>query len=196
MAFTLDASVGGVASNAYLTVAEYLAYLETSFDFDETATAPDDAATLGMATRLMEALYSPSRRLIRPAPPAYPYYLVRPPWTGAPASTTQALLWPRTGMYNRVGVAIASNVIPQELKNATAELTRQLKKSGGVTDDYDVAVKGISSVKAGSVSVSFRDNVDILKVIPDIVFSLLVPSWLTDELYENASVALFDVVAP
>jgi CRP-like cAMP-binding protein len=124
-----------------------------------------------------------------------PYYLVRPTWTGAVATTVQRLLWPRTGMYSRTGQPLDPAVNPSDLKDATAELARQLKK-GDRTSDNDVAVQGITAVRAGSVSVSFKgDGIDITKVIPDIIFMMIPPSWLTDELYESANMAQFDVVS-
>lgn len=193
MPVTLVATPGDASANSYLTALEFLAYLETAYDPNEVTDALDDEPTLIMATRLMEALYSPSRRLVRPAQ-GEPYYLVRPTWTGAPATALQRLLWPRSGMFGRTGVAIPEDVIPQELKDATAELARQLKKGDRMLDN-DVAVQGITAVRAGSVSVNFKNEIDVMKAIPDIVFSLLVPSWLTDELYESANPALFDVVS-
>jgi len=193
MPIVLDATVGGVNANSYLTVNEFLDYLTTAYDPEEVSSALDDDKTLIMATRLMESMYSPQRKLVRVSPPGQSYYVIRPTWTGLVATSTQRLLWPRIGMFTRTGVAIASNVIPQELKDATAELARQLKK-GDRTLDSDAAAQGIKSVQAGSVAVSFKDYFDATKVIPDIVFSMLVPSWLTDEIMESANRAEFDVI--
>jgi len=193
MPVVVNATSGDPAANSYLTVLEFQAYLETAFDPNEVADALDDGPTLVMATRMMEALYSPSRHLIRPATGS-PYYIMRPTWTGAVATATQRLLWPRIGMFTRTGVAIGATIIPQELKEATAELARQLKK-GDRTLDNDVAVQGITAVRAGSVSVNFKNEIDVMKAIPDIVFQMLVPSWLTDELYEPAMMADFNVVS-
>jgi len=99
-------------------------------------------------------------------------------------------------MFDRNGNAIAANVIPQELKDATAELAGQM----GLSDRYvdsDIAAQGITMVKAGSVAVEFSDKIGIqtLKVLPDIVMSLLVPSWLTDMTIESMYPALFDVIS-
>lgn len=193
MPFVLDATVGGAGANSYLTVEEYLAYLETTYEpAQEDANALDDGPTLAMATRLINSIFAPHRRLVRVKGEA-PYYIVSPTWTGLPASTTQALAWPRTGMFDLNGNAIASTVIPQALKDATAELARQLKVSDRTLDN-DVSVQGITSVRAGSVAVTFKDMIDA-KVIPDAVYNLLVPSWLTDELVEPAWPAQFDVIA-
>jgi hypothetical protein len=96
-------------------------------------------------------------------------------------------------MYDVNGNAIASDIIPIDLKNATAELARQFKV-GDRTLDNDVSVQGLTSVRAGSVGLTFKEMVEA-KVLPDAVFNLLVPSWLTDELIEQAWPAQFDVVS-
>jgi hypothetical protein len=82
------------------------------------------------------------------------------------------------------------------LKDATAELAGQLHLADR-TLDSDVVAQGITSVKAGSVAVTFsgKSTVDIMRAIPEIVHRLLVPSWITDELFEVADRALFDVVS-
>jgi hypothetical protein len=121
------------------------------------------------------------------------YYYTSPKWTGAPATTTQRMTWPRTGMYDRNGNAIASNVLPKELKEAQSELAGQLIMSD-TTLDNSVVVSGLTSVKAGSVALTFKDMIE-RHVIPDAVMELLIPSWLTDELVEPANPALFDVVS-
>lgn len=95
-------------------------------------------------------------------------------------------------MYTRNNVLIASNVIPQELKNATAELAGQLA-IGDRTLDNDVIAQGLTSVKAGSVALTFKDSFEF-DVIPGAVWNLLVQSWLTDELIEPALHAEFDVI--
>jgi len=192
----LDATVGGANSNSYETAAEAAAYFATRTTVAGwPADVPSQEKLLIMATRTLEAMFSPQRKLVRPSNGDPAYYLVRPTWTGAPATTTQRLMWPRSGMYDRNGNAISTTVIPQELKDALAELAGQL----GTTDlllDNSVSVQGITSVRAGSVAVTFKsDGIDSTKIIPDAVFYLLVPSWLTDELYENANMAEFDVVS-
>lgn len=120
-------------------------------------------------------------------------------WTGAAASTTQALRWPRTGMTNREGAAIPSvgaSSVPLELKRAQAELAWQLNKADKTADNLIVNL-GLESLKAGSLALSFRDTTTIdnsaevpryirevtalAAVLPDAVKYLLVPSWLKDD---------------
>lgn len=83
--------------------------------------------------------------------------------------------------------------VPTDLKNATAEFAGQL----GSTDrtlDNDVIVQGVTGVRAGSVSVSFKQEI-IPQVIPDAVYNLMPQAWLTDELYVPANPAIIDVAS-
>jgi hypothetical protein len=195
VALTLVATAGAANANSFLTLAEATSYFESRLEIPEWDDADSQEALLVMATRLISSLFSPLRKLVRKDPPAQSYYLIRPTWTGAVATTTQSLPWPRTGMFDRNGNAILSTVVPQELKDATAEFAGHLAK-GDRSFDSDVALQGITSVRAGSVAVSFKDGgIDTTVIIPDVVWNLLVPSWLTDEIIEYAGRAQFDVVS-
>ena len=92
-----------------------------------------------------------------------------------------------------VGTGGRVTSIPQELKNAEAELAGQLLGADRTLDN-DVIVQGISSLRAGSVSMSFNKDI-IAQVLPDAVMNLLPQSWLTEELYEPANTAEFDIVS-
>lgn len=84
-------------------------------------------------------------------------------------------------------------VIPRELKEAQAELAGQLLMAD-TTLDNAVIVGGITSVRAGSVSVSFKEAIDA-HVLPDAVKNLMPPWWFTDEIVEPAVQAIFGVVS-
>lgn len=190
----LIATPGDPNANSYLTLVEAEDYFENRRlsslpEWDDAD--PSQEAALIMATRVLDLYFVPRRRLEYDLCKCA-YYITNPTWTGAPASDTQALAWPRTGMYNRNGVAIPSDVIPQELKDAVAELAGQLAKED-TTLDNDVRAKGITDVRAGSVAVSFKDFIP-MKVLPDAVMGLLLSSWLTDQIIEPAVKAEFDVL--
>lgn len=193
---TIIATVGGVDSNSFCTLAEANAYFDSRLPLPtpwEEAEFPE--AALIQATRVLDSFVQPMR-IYYPAGPtggSRPYYLVRRAWTGAPATTTQRLSWPRTGMYDANGNAIPADVIPEELKFAQAELAGQLIMAD-TTLDNDTRVQGIKSVKAGSVAITFSDMI-MQHVLPDAVWMLLPHSWLTDEKYEPVHSALFDVVS-
>jgi hypothetical protein len=195
MPLVLIATPGDPNANSFLTLAEARSYFEGRLEVPEWENADSQEALLVMATRVLVALFSPLRKLIRMDPPFNSYYLIRPTWTGTATTTTQRLPWPRTGMYDRNGNEIGVMIIPQDLKEATAELAAHLAKEDR-TLDKDQMLQGLRSVSAGSVSVSFKDDLDptTALVIPDIVWNLLVPSWLTDEMIEYSNQALFDVV--
>lgn len=190
MALVLDATVAGIVANSYETVAEAQAYFDGRLPLAGWDNADSQAVLLVMGTRVLDALAQPFKTFM---PGPVPYYRVRRQWTGAPATTTQKLAWPRVGMLDHNGNVIASNVIPQALKDALSELAGQLGNADRTLDN-DVIVQGLSSVKAGSVSLSFKDGITP-QVIPDAVYNLMPQSWLTDELYIPANVAEFDVVS-
>lgn len=91
------------------------------------------------------------------------------------------------------GVDGRVTTIPQALKDAESELAGQLWL-GDRTLDNDVAVQGVTSVRAGSVALTFKDNITP-QVIPDAVFNLMPRSWLTDELFSPALQAELDVIS-
>ncbi len=192
MPVSLDATVGGAASNAYLTVAEAQAYYDTRLPVSGWDDADDQSVLVMMATRTLDASARPFKTLV-PAQGGVPaYYRIRRQWTGSPATTTQKLAWPRTGMYDSNGNLIASDVIPDELKEAVAEFAGQLGL-GDRTLDNDVIIQGLTSLRAGSVSLGFKNNITT-QVIPDAVYNLMPTSWLTDELYEPALSAFIEVI--
>lgn len=187
---TLDATVGGAASNSYLTLAEAATYFEMRTTVPGWETADEQEVLLMMATRVMDAMARPHSTYY-PGPP--PHTITSGAWTGAPATTTQRLAWPRTGMYDQNGNVIASNVIPLDLKYATAELAGQLGTADSTVDN-SVQIQGITSIRAGSVALTFKDMIE-RHVIPDMVYSLMPSSWFTEEIYTPTMPALFDVVS-
>jgi hypothetical protein len=168
---TLVTTPGAADAVSYASVAEADAYHLTHLyatDWDAASETQKEAA-LVMATRVLDA-----------SPRA---------WLGAASVETQALGWPRTGLVNRNGFAIASGELPSALKQATAEFARQLLTADRTADNA-IVLQGIASLSAGPVSLSFRDREpeylaitrkeSLEAVVPDAVIALLVPSWLKD----------------
>jgi hypothetical protein len=157
MALVLVATPGSASANTYATLAEADAYHEARLhteDWDE-ATDEDKDKALVMATRLLDSMYD---------------------WAEFPATTTQALQWPRSGILAANKLEnVPSTEIPLELKHATAELARQFLAEDRSLDS-DVESQGLLGLDAGSVSLRFKDNVPAPKVIPDAVY-FLIPSW-------------------
>lgn len=191
MAAVIVATPGAANANSYETLAEAETYFATRLPLAGWENADSKEILLIMATRVLDAMLSGHRRLERGKDGNF--YITSPLWTGGPATTTQRLAWPRTGMLDRNGNAIAVNVIPQDLKDATAELAGQLGNADRTLDN-DVIVQGLTSVKAGSVALTFKDMIEA-RVLPDAVWNLMPDSWYTDEVMEPAIPALFDVVS-
>ena len=164
MSVTVVATPGASNANSFQTVAEIDTYYESRVPAsvaDEWRDADSDEkdAAAVMATRVMTASIL---------------------WTGYETDVTQPLPWPREGMFLRNGRDyVANNVIPRELKDAHAELSRMLLTTDR-TAESDVAAQGITSVKAGSVKITFRDYAPSPDVLPDTVVDYLVPSWIDE----------------
>lgn len=103
---TVDATVGGASANSYALVADADTYFDERLHATAWtgATADDKARALIWATRMLDDL----------------------DWLGSAAATTQALRWPRTGVYDRENDLISSSVIPDDIKEALYEQALQL----------------------------------------------------------------------
>lgn len=171
---------GAADANSYADLTELNAYLDARVPAMTLRTATDAAkeAALRAAARVLDASFT---------------------WTGTAVDATQVLAWPRSGMLTRNGFAIATTVNPVDLKNAQCELAAQLH-AGDRLADNDAIKQGITSVKAGSVAVSFKEinessveSADIAirkldpalawagRTIPDAVRLLIPASWYTRE---------------
>jgi len=194
MAVVFDAVPNSPTGNSFLTLEEGQDYWDTRLFVDAWENSEDQEMALILATRTLVSALSRPREFVRPVNGEDGYYIIHPTWTGLPTTTTQRLPWGRIGMFDRNGNAIAGDVYPQELKDATAELAGQMSTSDRMIDN-DAAVKGITRVKAGSVEVEFDGSAMTWKVLPDSVLALLVPSWLTDMRIESLYSAQFDVIS-
>jgi hypothetical protein len=69
---------------------------------------------------------------------------------GAKADAAQTQPWPRQGMVDEDGNALATNVVPSPVKDSVCELARVLPSTQKITESAD-----IKRVKAGSVEVEY-----------------------------------------
>lgn len=112
------------------------------------------------------------------------------PWKGAAASATQRLRFPRTGLLTANGYTLGSTTVPEELKAAQFEFCSALAAKD-LTKTDSIRQKGISSIKAGPVSLSFAGDKLLsqekmglpssrayLSMIPDVVKAMIPPHWL------------------
>lgn len=157
---TLVATPGATNANSYATLAEGNTYHDARLHSSDWTDATDDTRTVAliMATRLLDAMLE---------------------WVEYPTNPgVQALEWPRTGVIARDQLTVIDpDVIPEELKNATAEFARQLIAEDR-TLDSDIETQGITSLKAGPVALTFREGVSA-RVVPDAVVNLLPHWWAT-----------------
>lgn len=157
MALSIDATVGGANSNSYATIAEIDDFV-LSNPHDDTWTevsAADKIAYAIMACRVMNEQMD---------------------WYGWVAAETQALDFPRGGLYDKDGYTIADSVIPTDIKNGQAELARLLV-SADRTADADT--KGFKGFKVGPINV-FVDKFDRAraKILATSVYNIL--QWYGD----------------
>lgn len=186
MPIEVIATAGASNANSFITLAEYAYYHERRLPLDPPVVVTGDIASRNViaATRVLSSMIV-ARKSLRWDKEGKPFYYTSRTWTGVVATDTQALVWPMKGMYDRLGRAIAENVIPQELKDATSELAGQLGNSDRTLDN-DIVVQGITSIKAGSVSLTFKEMIQA-QVLPDAVLNLMPPSWFTDEIVSYAT---------
>jgi hypothetical protein len=190
---TIVATPGDPNANSYETHAEANFYFDERIPLNPPWVASGQEVYLITATRTIDQLFQ-GRKILMPAQGGVAaYYRITRRWTGMPATATQRLAWPRIGMFDANGNAIASDVIPQALKDAESEFAGQLKKTDRTLDN-DVIVQGISALRAGSVSLNFKDNI-FPQVLPDAVVNMMPTSWFVDEQIVSAMAAEFDVVS-
>lgn len=174
----LNVTPGDPNSDSYASLLEAGAFNATNLYASgwQTAAQADQENALRMATRGLDDM------------PAA--------WTGqATTPAVQSLGWPRLGMFNRNGFTIASNIYPQDLKNATAEYARLILENDFLSGSSgsSVADSGVSSVSAAGVSMSFKSKSkseeksgswgkedERMGLVPTSVIALLVKSWLKD----------------
>ena len=134
----LDATPGLPTSNAYCTVDQATTFLTMRLDTDAWDEAPpeDQAAALQWATRLLDAQVG---------------------WYGVPTYLDQALALPQVGLVDQWGRAVASDVIPGPVQQATALYALELLAS---TAPEAVAGSGdliLKSKKIGDVTLTYQD---------------------------------------
>lgn len=152
MAVTIDATAGGASSNSFCTLAELETYLLTKLHLSTAvsgATSDTKNRALVSFTRILDQQVE---------------------WDGWPATNTQALQWPRTGILDALYNSIDNTVIPQRLKDALCEGAIAL-----IDDDLTESSSsdGISRVKVGSIDLSFKSIGPPRKPIPDSVMEMI-----------------------
>lgn len=147
------ATPGASNANSYISEAEANAYHESVVDSSVWDDADPDVRR--------RALVSATRALDNQIQ-----------WVGRAVSANQSLAWPRYNAVTRQGFLFANDIIPPELKDATAELARRLIESGGSTGT--TADDTLKSLKAGPVNLEFNlDAPTTVTSFPEEVFRMV-----------------------
>lgn len=123
-----------VDSNTYVDRAEADAYLADSIRAGAWAFLPattKDQALL-TATRIFE----------------------RVKWKGTKTDEAQDLMWPRTGVTDKYGIARDEDVVPQEVKDAECELAFELSQNAALESSGGTG-SNTKRLKAGSAEVEY-----------------------------------------
>ena len=137
---TLDATPGAPTANAYCTVDYASTVLTMRLDTDAWDEAPpeDQATALQWATRLIDEQVG---------------------WYGVPTYPDQALALPQVGLVDQWGRAVASDVIPGPVQQATALYALGLLEATA-GNGAAAAVSGdlvIKSKKIGDTTITYQD---------------------------------------
>jgi len=148
----LNATIGAADANSYVTQAEANAYILDRVHASAWEDFEDKDQVLITSSQMLD------------------WYIN---WKGFRASTTQNMLWPRTGVIRRDSTEIDDGVIPNEVKVAVYELALSSLEADRTDDD---PLSGIDQLKAGSLMIkagpSGADSTSI-DAIPSKVFKIL-----------------------
>jgi len=134
MAITLVETVGSDTANTWATLAEAEAYLEgrpNSTAWESADEEDQKAALVAAARRLSLERYR-----------------------GLPVTATQALAFPRTGLYDDLGNEFASTAIPPGVKSAQIEEALAFIVSPSRQDGS--ALAGFDSIRIGPIALDTR----------------------------------------
>ena len=145
----LDSTVNGASSDSYVSVTDADTYMAARLYTTEwdAASTPDKEKSLKMSTVELD----------------------RMAWRGTVTTTTQALRWGRSGVFDLDGVEFPSDEIPYWLTQATTELANSLVKEDRYAENDAV---GLRKVTAGEVAISWdrrwqntRNSITVLQMI-------------------------------
>jgi len=92
-------------------------------------------------------------------------------WAGAKTSASQDLAFPRTGVYDRDGVALADDAIPQDILDATCEIALALLENTGAQTGGGAA--NVKSLTTSKTSVEFFQSKSRPGSLPEIAGTLV-----------------------
>ena len=138
MALVVEDGTGLSNSESYISVTDATSY-HAARDNPDWLLITDKEAALRKATDYMIQVY-------------------RSLWQGYRSITAQALDWPRQSVYNNEypeEIAIASNIVPVEIKNACAELALKTYTDEVLLTDEE---QKLTQETIGPITVKYSDN--------------------------------------
>lgn len=151
---TIDATVGGTSSNSFMTLAEADAYWADNYHSTAWDALIDDDKNklLIMATQTLD------------------YWV---DWIGHRATEDQALRWPRYDVQDLDGYTFDSDIIPNFLKDATAELASYFISYNPAAEPD---TKGFSEIRVDVIALKIdKADRDGITSIPDYVLAIIEP---------------------
>lgn len=144
----LDTTIGGPSSEAYASIETIHAYaVKVGASFPITGS---DGPSTEAAIAAAEAA---ARRATAAIDGAYGSRFI-----GVPASTSQALEWPRKDAWYR-GEELPDDTIPQKIVEATAEAAiRELAEPGVMSPDLDRGGRVKSESVDGAIAITYMDG--------------------------------------
>lgn len=138
MASAIVATVGSASANSYVTLAELATYAGDRLDVADYTAATDAERT--------QALLQACRRIEQIADDGSGVG-----FKGLPVTSTQALAFPRSGIYDRNGNYIEPTVIPVYVKRAQMELAIFMLSEDLLADS---GLEGFDHVQVGPLNVT------------------------------------------
>lgn len=152
MAIDIDATIGGLSSNSYITMGRSMALAETLPHMDEwlTGGSIDREQLLVHATRMIDLHFVPK---------------------GSKVNSLQALWWPQSRIYYaNTTVWIPSEIIPSFVEYATIEWAWAFHEN---PDPYAEIAPGLRMLDTPSYRMEFTGNRQA--IVPKVVSDLLSP---------------------
>lgn len=132
-----DATLAGAAATSYIDVAAADAYFEGRLNADVWDALPDDTAK-------QKALMAATARLEQEK------------FAGLKLSVTQALKWPRVGVYDDDGRLYPQNAQPKELVAATCEQALVLLNAGSTDALALTGLEQFENIEIGDLNITPR----------------------------------------
>ena len=150
-AFVVETGTGETTSTSYVSEAVADDYFEIDRVFTATWTAltsTEKEYRLAWATRILDQKVK---------------------WNGTKTDETNALEWPRTSVYDRNGVGIDSDEMPEQLIEATCEFAKYLNSEDPISG---AGIDFISEIVLDVLEIKYQEGTS-QSSFPNVINSLL-----------------------